>query len=1052
MLEPRNPMKTTSAAKVVLEQPTKDTHSQGGWARWKPGGLRTALLLALVSCFCCAPLFAQSLSPSGPIVINGQNGTVIHGLKITSASGDCLQIVNSTNITVENSEIGPCGGNAVKISGGDGINIFDNYIHPETLNAAGCCDHNDGIFALGTSNLTVQGNVIAYSESNIEVKGGNRVSVIGNFLLNPRGPFPRGQNFQCWKDASGNVCTNVTVEDNYALSSMDTTKYLYPENQEDSISFGPSNGIIARNNYITGGHSSSGCGLIADKLANSAQFLSNRLLDTGQCGIGITDGTNQLVDSNEVLNRTPVTGGGNTAIYVWQPKGHAGDPCGPVTVSNNMATEYKPSGTQSGFWKGAGCDPLTLTNNVFGQPADAMLTSTTQASAALSSVGAVLAPPSIPPQPKNCAVPSPYSNQTVWSACRNGSAGLAVTAVSPNSGATAGGTPVLISGSNFQNGATVLFGNSDASNVTVTSSGGITAITPAGVAGASVNVTVRNTDGTSATLPSAFSYTATTTSPTVNGVSPNTGLAIGGTAVTISGSNFRSGATVLFGGANASKVAVLSSGGITAITPAGVAGASVNVTVRNSDGTSATLPSAYSYTATTTSPTVNGVRPNTGLAIGGTAVTISGSNFRSGATVLFGGANASSVNVVSSSSITVMSPAGSAGSNVNVTVHNTDGTTATMDSAYSYTTIGGAQTSHYEYVFTDGTLYVYDLDTAGFPLVKSKNIPTTSGTRGAVACTGNSTLYLAIGGDGGAYGNGGLLAYDLLGDAVLWTQNYSHAIDSHAITPDCTLVYMPGGELANTDAWYVIDARNGNEIGTISGSQASHPHNTVVYNGHVYLGGRQSTLFQSANVSDNTVYFTSSHGANTIRPFTINAEETAAYITETNFLGFEQVNLKTGAISFSVPVSGFSTGCSRNCPSTPSHGISMSPDERWLYVLDSINGYVHVFDISGGVNVRPAQKYDVKLNHTLLSTESSCAYDCLGDGWLHHSFDGRYVFVGDSGDVIATDVQNGYANPPAVVGFLPQMKNSRKEIEIDFQNGSVVAAMTNRSSIGTGAK
>jgi hypothetical protein len=296
------------------------------------------------------------------------------------------------------------------------------------------------------------------------------------------------------------------------------------------------------------------------------------------------------------------------------------------------------------------------------------------------------------------------------------------------------------------------------------------------------------------------------------------------------------------------------------------------------------------------------------------------------------------------------------------------------------------------------------------------------------------------------------VAYDLLNDAVLWTQNYSHAIDSHAITPDCTRIYMPGGELANTNAWYVVDASNGNEIGTISGSQASHPHNTVVYNGHVYLGGRQSTLFQSANVSDSTVYFTSSHTANTIRPFTINAEETAAYITETNFLGFEQVNLKTGAISFTVPVSGFSTSCSRNCPSTPSHGISMSPDERWLYVLDSINGYVHVFDISGGVNVRPAQKYDVKLNHTLLSTESSCAYDCLGDGWLHHSFDGRYVFVGDSGDVIATDVQNGYANAPAVVGFLPQMKNSRKEIEIDFQNGSVVAAMTNRSSIGTGAK
>src|SRR2546430_15314069 len=36
-------------------------------------------------------------------------------------------------------------------------------------------------------------------------------------------------------------------------------------------------------------------------------------------------------------------------------------------------------------------------------------------------------------------------------------------------------------------------------------------------------------------------------------------------------------------------------------------------------------------------------------------------------------------------------------------------------------------------------------------------------------------------------------------------------------------------------------------------------------------------------------------------------------------------------------------------------------------------------------------------------------------------------------DVIDTGIQSGYGSPPAVVGFLPQMANSRKEIEIDFQ-------------------
>jgi hypothetical protein len=494
-----------------------------------------------------------------------------------------------------------------------------------------------------------------------------------------------------------------------------------------------------------------------------------------------------------------------------------------------------------------------------------------------------------------------------------------------------------------------------------------------------------------------------------------------------------------------------STGTITGTPRQSVASSSLTFKVTDSANRMRSVTLILTITAVPASPTVTGVSPNTGPADGGTAVTISGSNFRKGATVLFGMSDASGVAVVNSSSITAITPAGAAGTKVNVTINNTDGTNATLANAYAYTT-GGAATNHYEYVFTDGTLYVYNLDAVGFPLVKSKSIPTSSGTRGSVACAGNSTLYISIGGDGGPQGNGGLLAYDLLRDAVLWTQNYSHGIDSHAITSDCAVIYMPDGELANSSSWYVVDAKTGNETGRIAGSQASHPHNTIVFNGHVYLGGRQSTLFQAANVSDNTVYFTSSHTADTIRPFTINAEETAAYITETNFLGFEQADLQTGAIRFTVPVTGFSTSCSQNCPSTPSHGISMSPDEKWLYVLDSINGYVHVFDISGGVNVQPMQKYNVKLEHSLLSNESSCAYDCLGDGWLHHSFDGRYVFVGDSGDVIDTGIKSGYANPPTVVGFLPQMKNSRKEIEIDFQYGIVADAMTNRSSIGTGAR
>ena len=74
----------------------------------------------------------------------------------------------------------------------------------------------------------------------------------------------------------------MTLQNNYALSSTDTTPYLYPEQQEDSINFGYTNGAVVQNNYVTGGHSSSGCGLIADDTANSIYFLSNLVLNTGQ--------------------------------------------------------------------------------------------------------------------------------------------------------------------------------------------------------------------------------------------------------------------------------------------------------------------------------------------------------------------------------------------------------------------------------------------------------------------------------------------------------------------------------------------------------------------------------------------------------------------------------------------------------------------------------------------------------------------------------------------------------------------------------------------------
>ncbi len=85
----------------------------------------------------------------------------------------------------------------------------------------------------------------------------------------------------------------------------------------------------------------------------------------------------------------------------------------------------------------------------------------------------------------------------------------AITGVSPNLGATSGGTAVTISGTTFAAGAAVKFGGTAASNVVVTSTGMITATTPAHTAG-TVDVVVTNTDGQSGTLTNGYAYTAST--------------------------------------------------------------------------------------------------------------------------------------------------------------------------------------------------------------------------------------------------------------------------------------------------------------------------------------------------------------------------------------------------------------------------------------------------------------------------------------------------------------------------------------------------------------
>jgi hypothetical protein len=351
------------------------------------------------------------------------------------------------------------------------------------------------------------------------------------------------------------------------------------------------------------------------------------------------------------------------------------------------------------------------------------------------------------------------------------------------------------------------------------------------------------------------------------------------------------------------------------------------------------------------------------------------------------------------------------------------------------------QLHHFEYVFPAHSIYVYDLDNQG-ALVKHVNVPTSVGVKGSVASAVTGMLYISYGKDLGS--GGSMLKYNLMTDEVVWAKHYPFKVDSMSISPDGNTIYMPTGESASGGIWEVIDANSGNVTTSID-SGGVGPHNTVVSpdGARVYLGPRSTNYLVVASTRTNQVIrkIGPVGGIGGIRPFTINGAENLAFITLSGFLGFQVGDISTGTVLYTVPVQGFPTR--GGAPSAPSHGISLSPDEKEVYLIDSINSYVHVFDVTGLPGSAPRQVADIQLLGALSHNQSPCASNCLKYGWLHHSRDGRYVIVGDSGDVIDTKLRK-------TAMTLPAATNSRQEIEIDFEGGAPLPtwAMNNRSSIG----
>jgi len=245
--------------------------------------------------------------------------------------------------------------------------------------------------------------------------------------------------------------------------------------------------------------------------------------------------------------------------------------------------------------------------------------------------------------------------------------------VQPSGGTTAGGTTVTITGTHFTGVSAVTFDGVPAQSFSFKNNTKITAVTPAHAKGGA-EVDVVTPGGSTAPNGGVFTFLPP---PVITSISRTSGPLAGGGSVTINGSGFSSVFNVRFGSTDAAFNFVRDDK-ITATIPAHPAG-TVDLSVKTLAGTASTN---FAYFA---APTVTAINPNTGLANGGTLVSIVGTNLTGATAVKFGAKAATSFSVSSATTATATAPAHGAGA-VDVSVVTPGGSSAAAaGNTFTYT-------------------------------------------------------------------------------------------------------------------------------------------------------------------------------------------------------------------------------------------------------------------------------------------------------------------------------------------------------------------------------
>jgi hypothetical protein len=260
-----------------------------------------------------------------------------------------------------------------------------------------------------------------------------------------------------------------------------------------------------------------------------------------------------------------------------------------------------------------------------------------------------------------------------------------------------------------------------------------------------------------------------------------------------------------------------------------------------------------------------------------------------------------------------------------------------------------------------------------------------------------------------------LTCLDLVTEEVLWERAYEGGCDRMAIAPDGRVIYLPSFE---GDHWHVVDARTGDVVAKIVPKSGSH--NTVygLDGTHAYLAGLRSPLLTVADTTRHTAAGTVGPFGAAVRPFTVNGRQTLCFVNVNGLLGFEVGDLTTGKKLDRIEVQGYEQGPVKR-HGCPSHGIGLTPDETELWVADSANQRVHIFDAT----TMPPRPID----SIALRDEP---------GWVTFSIDGRTAYP-STGEVVDTATHRIVATLQDENGGAVQ---SEKLLEIDFRGDHPIRA------------